>query len=351
MEQVRMAPLDAASFVVGKTHPVLRRFRSSRRFAIMLVAMALFDLPMRGSWALLLLALVAVSGRRAGLGLFDLEHRRDPAGGVSARAAGVVSADADAVRVHLSDREHAGGAARRSPTSCRRAISSIALRGIVLKGAGLADVLAAARGARRLRRRRCWRWRRCGCAGSGADMRRIGFLIWKELIELRQDPRLFGIVIVAPIIQLFMLGYAATTDVRDVPIVVADADRSPRAASWSPVRRVAELHHRRRRRPSTERDRPVSRTRRRRGWRWRFRPATARRSRQAAGRRRCRSSPTAATRTRPTCRSAMRRNLIAGYAQELAAAARRAGRGRAPAAASSRASASGSTRGSRAATS
>ena len=48
----------------------------------------------------------------------------------------------------------------------------------------------------------------------------------KELIELRQDPRLFGIVIVAPILQLTMLGYAATTDVRDVPMVVVDADRS-----------------------------------------------------------------------------------------------------------------------------
>jgi len=57
-------------------------------------------------------------------------------------------------------------------------------------------------------------------------MRRIGFLVWKELIELGQDPRLFGIVILAPIIQLFALAYAATTDVRNVPIVVVDADRS-----------------------------------------------------------------------------------------------------------------------------
>src|ERR1700733_9655457 len=57
-------------------------------------------------------------------------------------------------------------------------------------------------------------------------MRRVGFLVWKELIELQQDPRLFGIVILEPILQLFMLGYAATTDVRNVPIVVADADRS-----------------------------------------------------------------------------------------------------------------------------
>jgi ABC-2 type transport system permease protein len=57
-------------------------------------------------------------------------------------------------------------------------------------------------------------------------MRRVGFLIWKELIELRQDPRLFGIVVLAPLIQLLALGYAATTDIRNVPVVIADADRS-----------------------------------------------------------------------------------------------------------------------------
>ena len=57
-------------------------------------------------------------------------------------------------------------------------------------------------------------------------MKRVGFLVWKELIELRQDPRLFGVVVFAPILQLLMLGYAATTDIRNVPVVVADADRS-----------------------------------------------------------------------------------------------------------------------------
>ena len=57
-------------------------------------------------------------------------------------------------------------------------------------------------------------------------MRRVWVLVWKELIELKEDPRLFAVVIVVPILQLFMLGYAATTDVRDVPVVVADADRS-----------------------------------------------------------------------------------------------------------------------------
>ena len=57
-------------------------------------------------------------------------------------------------------------------------------------------------------------------------MRRIAHLVRKELIELRQDPRLFGIVIIAPIVQLTVLGYAASTDIRDVPMVVVDQDRS-----------------------------------------------------------------------------------------------------------------------------
>ena len=57
-------------------------------------------------------------------------------------------------------------------------------------------------------------------------MHRVLHLMRKELIELGQDPRLFGIVILAPIIQLAVLGYAATTDVKDVPVVVVDADRS-----------------------------------------------------------------------------------------------------------------------------
>lgn len=58
-------------------------------------------------------------------------------------------------------------------------------------------------------------------------MQRLRFLVWKEFLELRKDPKLFGVVVIAPIVQLTMLGYAATTDVRDVPVVIVDGDRSP----------------------------------------------------------------------------------------------------------------------------
>ena len=57
-------------------------------------------------------------------------------------------------------------------------------------------------------------------------MKRLLHLFRKELIELRRDPRLFSIVIIAPIVQLAILAYAATTDVRDVPVIVMDEDQS-----------------------------------------------------------------------------------------------------------------------------
>jgi ABC-2 type transport system permease protein len=68
MEQVRMAPLDAASFVIGKTVPYFVVSLLSA-LVIIVVAMALFGMPMRGSWLLLLLALSLFLAGALGLGL------------------------------------------------------------------------------------------------------------------------------------------------------------------------------------------------------------------------------------------------------------------------------------------
>jgi ABC-2 type transport system permease protein len=54
-EQVRMAPINTMSYVVGKTLPYLGISLLSS-MGIILAAMALFELPMRGSWGSLLLA-------------------------------------------------------------------------------------------------------------------------------------------------------------------------------------------------------------------------------------------------------------------------------------------------------
>jgi drug efflux transport system permease protein len=68
MEQVRMAPLNASAFVVGKTIPYFLISLASA-FGIILAAMALFGLPMRGSWPLLLVALSLFLVGALGLGL------------------------------------------------------------------------------------------------------------------------------------------------------------------------------------------------------------------------------------------------------------------------------------------
>jgi ABC-2 type transport system permease protein len=57
-------------------------------------------------------------------------------------------------------------------------------------------------------------------------MRTIYHIIVKELLQLRRDKRMFGLSIMAPILQLILLGYAATTDVDSVPLLVYDQDRT-----------------------------------------------------------------------------------------------------------------------------
>jgi ABC-2 type transport system permease protein len=68
MEQVRMAPVDAASFVVGKTIPYFVVSLASA-LGVVVVSMLLFGMPMRGSWALLLLSLSLFLFGALGLGL------------------------------------------------------------------------------------------------------------------------------------------------------------------------------------------------------------------------------------------------------------------------------------------
>lgn len=57
-------------------------------------------------------------------------------------------------------------------------------------------------------------------------MKTIIQIIIKELLQLRRDRRMLGISIAAPILQLILLGYAATTDVTSIPMVIVDQDKT-----------------------------------------------------------------------------------------------------------------------------
>ncbi len=56
--------------------------------------------------------------------------------------------------------------------------------------------------------------------------RMIGEMVRKEFLQIRQDPRMLGLSILAPFLQVLLLGYAATTDITNANLVVCDMDKT-----------------------------------------------------------------------------------------------------------------------------
>ena len=57
-------------------------------------------------------------------------------------------------------------------------------------------------------------------------MKAILSILRKEFLQLRRDPKLFPVIFISPILQLLLLGYAANLDVKNIPSVICDMDRS-----------------------------------------------------------------------------------------------------------------------------
>ena len=58
------------------------------------------------------------------------------------------------------------------------------------------------------------------------NFRRIWRLMKKELIQTRRDKKMIGILVFAPVFQLFLFGYAVTTDINHVATAVYDEDHT-----------------------------------------------------------------------------------------------------------------------------
>jgi len=69
---------------------------------------------------------------------------------------------------------------------------------------------------------------------------RLTALIRKEFIQIRRDPRTLMLLLFIPVMQLFLLGYAATNDVRNVPLAVFDQDRGVEARKLLEAYRAAD---------------------------------------------------------------------------------------------------------------
>ncbi len=56
---------------------------------------------------------------------------------------------------------------------------------------------------------------------------RIQTIFIKEFKQVFRDPRMRTVIIISPILQVLIFGYAATTDVKNIPTAVYDLDQTP----------------------------------------------------------------------------------------------------------------------------
>jgi len=71
-------------------------------------------------------------------------------------------------------------------------------------------------------------------------LKRMYSLIRKEFIQIVRDPRTLAMTFIQPIVMLFLLGYAATNDVRNIPLAVFDQDQTPASRSLITAYKVAD---------------------------------------------------------------------------------------------------------------
>jgi len=69
---------------------------------------------------------------------------------------------------------------------------------------------------------------------------RLIAIIRKEFIQIFRDMRTLAIILIIPIMQLFLLGYSATSDVRNIPLAVLDQSHSPESRALLDAYRAAD---------------------------------------------------------------------------------------------------------------
>lgn len=69
---------------------------------------------------------------------------------------------------------------------------------------------------------------------------RLFSLIRKEFLQILRDPRTLVMMFAMPVMQLFLLGYAVTNDIRNISLAVFDQDRSPASRALLDAYRAAD---------------------------------------------------------------------------------------------------------------
>jgi ABC-2 type transport system permease protein len=55
---------------------------------------------------------------------------------------------------------------------------------------------------------------------------RIAHIVWKEVLQITRDRRMFSLVLMMPVIELLIFGYVVATDITNIALAVCDWDRS-----------------------------------------------------------------------------------------------------------------------------
>lgn len=72
---------------------------------------------------------------------------------------------------------------------------------------------------------------------------RLVSLIRKEFIQIVRDPRTLALTFIFPLVMLFLLGYAATNDVKNISLAVLDQDHSAESRRFLDAFRNADYFH------------------------------------------------------------------------------------------------------------
>lgn len=72
-------------------------------------------------------------------------------------------------------------------------------------------------------------------------MKYISLMIWKEFSHIRADPLMMRLIVFPVLLQLFVIGYALTTEVKNTPIAVLDWCTTPASRSLTAHVRTHDL--------------------------------------------------------------------------------------------------------------
>jgi ABC-2 type transport system permease protein len=65
-----------------------------------------------------------------------------------------------------------------------------------------------------------------------ASLSRIAHVVWKELVQMRRDRRMFGLVMMMPLLELMIFGYVVATDVDHISLAVCDYSQTAQSRAY-----------------------------------------------------------------------------------------------------------------------